>query len=139
MDFKSDKFPWYYFLHRGIKAVCPMLYDFYGMLKNPAEYDRDTSWSKFKDVSRQLYASLLDVSAATREFWWMNQELLKLRWGHSIDQKMAAVHGALCRIPARNSKQQDFSKCFTTYTSVNPPYATHDICSLVVHALSQSI
>jgi hypothetical protein len=94
------------------------------MLKNPAEYDRDTSWSKFKDVFRQLYASLLDVSAATGEFWWMNQELLKLRWGRSIDQKMAAVHGTLCRIPTRNSNQQYFSKCFTTYTSVNPPHAT---------------
>jgi hypothetical protein len=30
--------------------------------------------SKFKDISLQLPASLLDVSAATRELWWTNQE-----------------------------------------------------------------
>jgi hypothetical protein len=40
---------------------------FYGMLKTPAEYDRDTSFDKFKDISCLLPASLLDVSAATRE------------------------------------------------------------------------
>jgi hypothetical protein len=28
----------------------------------------------------QLPASLLDVSAATTEHWWMNQELLELIW-----------------------------------------------------------
>jgi hypothetical protein len=36
---------------------------FYDMLKIPAEYDRDTSPVKFKDISRQLLASLLGVSA----------------------------------------------------------------------------
>jgi hypothetical protein len=36
------------------------------MLKNPAEYDRDTSSAKFKDISRQLPAMLLYVSVATR-------------------------------------------------------------------------
>jgi hypothetical protein len=29
---------------------------FYGMLKIPAEYDRDTSSAKFKDISHQLPA-----------------------------------------------------------------------------------
>jgi hypothetical protein len=34
------------------------------MLKNPAEYERDTSSAKFTDISSQfLPASLLDVSA----------------------------------------------------------------------------
>jgi hypothetical protein len=47
------------------------------VLKIPAEYDRDTSAAKFKDIS--LPASLLDVSAATRELWWMNQGCLELR------------------------------------------------------------
>jgi hypothetical protein len=44
------------------------------MLKNPVEYDRDTSSAKFKDISCQLPALLLDISAATRELWSMNQE-----------------------------------------------------------------
>jgi hypothetical protein len=40
------------------------------MLRNveiPAEYDRDITSAKFKDISRKLPASLLRVSAATRE------------------------------------------------------------------------
>jgi hypothetical protein len=37
-----------------------------GMLKIPAECDRDTASAKFKDISK-LPASLLDISAATRE------------------------------------------------------------------------
>jgi hypothetical protein len=44
------------------------------MLNIPMEYDSDTSSDKFKDISHQLSASLLDVSAVTRELWWMNQE-----------------------------------------------------------------
>jgi hypothetical protein len=36
---------------------------------------------------------------------WMNQEWLELRWGTTMDQKMAAVHGTLCTIPTRNSNQ----------------------------------
>jgi hypothetical protein len=28
---------------------------------------------KFKDISHQLPASLLDVSGATREHWWVTQ------------------------------------------------------------------
>jgi hypothetical protein len=43
------------------------------MLKNLAWYDRDTS-AKFKIISLQLPASLQDVSAATREHWWMSEE-----------------------------------------------------------------
>jgi hypothetical protein len=40
---------------------------------NTSKYDRDTS-AKFKDISLQLSASLLYVSAVTREHWWMHQE-----------------------------------------------------------------
>jgi hypothetical protein len=79
------------FLLRRIKALCPMV-RFYSMLKVPSEYDRNT-FSKFKDVSCQLPALLLDVSAETRELWWIYQEWLELRWGCTVDQKMAAVHG----------------------------------------------
>jgi hypothetical protein len=31
------------------------------MLKNPAEYERDTSQAKFTDISRQVSASLLGI------------------------------------------------------------------------------
>jgi hypothetical protein len=55
------------------------------------------------DISRQLPASLLGDSAATKELWWMNQEWLEFRWGSTVDQKMAAVHGTLCTIPPCNS------------------------------------
>jgi hypothetical protein len=45
----------------------PHIVRFYGMLKIPAEYDRDTSLAKFKYISCQLPALLLGVSAAIRE------------------------------------------------------------------------
>jgi hypothetical protein len=86
------------------------------MLKIPAEYDRDTSLTKFKDISHQLPASPLGVSAATRDLWWMTQERLELRWGHTIDQKMAAVHGTICTIPPRNSNEKHYSiHCFSIH------------------------
>jgi hypothetical protein len=44
------------------------------MLKIPEEYDRDTSSDKYKDFFANSTASLLGVSAATRELWCMNQE-----------------------------------------------------------------
>jgi hypothetical protein len=75
------------------------------MLKIIPEHNRDTTWAKSKDISRQLLASLLGISAATREVWWMNEELLELRWGGTIDKKMAAVHGTLCTIPPCSSNQ----------------------------------
>jgi hypothetical protein len=34
---------------------------------------RDATSAKFKDLSRQLRTSLLDVSNATTEHWWMNK------------------------------------------------------------------
>jgi hypothetical protein len=71
------------------------------MLKNPAEYDRDTSSAKFKEISRQLPASLLDVSVTTTELWWMIQEWL----GRIIDKKMAAGRAPFCKVPLRNSNQ----------------------------------
>jgi hypothetical protein len=44
------------------------------MLKILAEYDKDYTSVKFTDISRQLPASLLGVSAATTELWCINQE-----------------------------------------------------------------
>jgi hypothetical protein len=43
-------------------------------VKIPAECHSDTSSAKFKDASRQTPASLLGVSATTRELSWINQE-----------------------------------------------------------------
>jgi hypothetical protein len=57
---------------REVKASSHVV-GFFGMLKITEEYERDTSSAKFKDISSQLPASLLDVSVATRELWWMNQ------------------------------------------------------------------
>jgi hypothetical protein len=76
------------------------------MLKIPAEYERDTSSAKFKGISSQLRASLLGVCAETKELWWMNQEWLQLRWGGTVDQKLAAVRETFYTKPPLNSKQQ---------------------------------
>jgi hypothetical protein len=54
---------------------------------------------------RQVPALLLDVSAATKEHFWMNQEWLVFGWGCTVDQKMATVHLTLCTIPPCNSNQ----------------------------------
>jgi hypothetical protein len=67
------------------------------MLKIPEEYDRDTMSAKFMDISRQIPAPLLGVSAANRELWRMSKKWLELSWGLTIDKKMAAVQGTLCR------------------------------------------
>jgi hypothetical protein len=75
------------------------------MLKIPAEYDRDTSSPKFKDISLQLCFSVLSVSAETRELWVMNQGLLELILERAVHHKMAAVHGALFTIIPRKNKQ----------------------------------
>jgi hypothetical protein len=42
------------------------------MLKIFGKFGRDTMSAKFSDISHQLPASFLDVSAASREHWWMN-------------------------------------------------------------------
>jgi hypothetical protein len=49
-----------------VKLLVPYR-SFYSMLKIPAECIRDALLAKFKDISRRLPASLLDVSAAIRE------------------------------------------------------------------------
>jgi hypothetical protein len=63
------------------------------MLKIPEEYDRDTMSAKFMDISRQIPAPLLGVSAANRELWRMSKKWLDLIWGLTIDKKMSAVQG----------------------------------------------
>jgi hypothetical protein len=54
--------------------------------------------AKFKEISRQLPVSLLRVSAATRELWWTIQNRLELRWGRTMNHKIAAAYGTLFAI-----------------------------------------
>jgi hypothetical protein len=60
MDFKGDKnLP-----SEGNLSLRPRIVRFYDMLKVPAEYDRDTSPAKLRDISRKVsVASLLGVCA----------------------------------------------------------------------------
>jgi hypothetical protein len=67
------------------------------MLKIPAEYVRDITPAKFKHISRQLPASLLDVSSATRN----ESGMRRTHMGSTTYQKVAAVHGTLYMIPHR--------------------------------------
>jgi hypothetical protein len=53
----------------GEAKPSPHVVTFYSMLKVSVKYDRDMS-AKFTDISHQIPASLLGVSAATREVWW---------------------------------------------------------------------
>jgi hypothetical protein len=62
--FEGDKNLQHDFLRRGTKAAGVNIERFYGMLKKPAEYEREISLAKFTAISCQLSAdSLLDVSA----------------------------------------------------------------------------
>jgi hypothetical protein len=86
------------------------------MFKIPAEYGRDTSSGKFKDI---LANSLTRCHASLLQ---MNQKLLELRWGHTTYQKMALVHGTLCTIPPHNTNKSSkqlgwFTKAYTVVES----------------------
>jgi hypothetical protein len=67
------------------------------MLKNPADYDRDISSTKFTAISRQVFPdSLLIVSAGIYlRAWWLNQKLLEHRWGRTMDKNGRSVWDAL--------------------------------------------
>jgi hypothetical protein len=92
---------------------------FYGILKIPAQYDRDTTSAKFKDMSRHLPASLLGVSACIFQTSLVGEsEMIMTQMGRTIDHKMAAVHGAVCTIPPRNSNQWYISGLTEVQTSV---------------------
>jgi hypothetical protein len=56
-----------------VKSSAPCC-EIFSMLKYLACYDRDTMPANFKDTSRHFHASLLYVSATTRQHWWMKQE-----------------------------------------------------------------
>jgi hypothetical protein len=50
-----------------IKSSAPCRKILRHVIKISAEYDRDTTSAKYKNISRQLPASLVGVSAATRD------------------------------------------------------------------------
>jgi hypothetical protein len=81
--FKGDKNPQHFFLRRGTLSRWPHVLRFYAVLKIPAKCDRDTTSAKFKDIFCKYPSSLLDVSAATREYWWMKHKWLELIYGHT--------------------------------------------------------
>jgi hypothetical protein len=51
-------------------------------VKDPSEHDRDISPIKLTDISRQLSSCFVTrcLLIFSRELWWMNQEILQLRW-----------------------------------------------------------
>jgi hypothetical protein len=89
----------------GNKAVIPTSYDFYGMLKIPAEYDRDTTSSKFKDICHKLPASPLDVSAANQRALVDESGVIRTQMGKHNRSENGCTHGTLCTIPPHNSNQ----------------------------------
>jgi hypothetical protein len=64
--FKGNKNLKHTFLQRESKSISPHVIRFYSMSNIAIVYDRDTTLGKLKDISCQLPASLLGVSAATR-------------------------------------------------------------------------
>jgi hypothetical protein len=50
-----------------------------------------------------LIRYLVYLMVFARQIWWMTQKCLEPRWGRTIRQKIVAVHGTHCTIPARNS------------------------------------
>jgi hypothetical protein len=45
---------------------------FYGMLKNPAVYERDALSAKFTDISHCF--TTVSLLGFARKLWWINQE-----------------------------------------------------------------
>jgi hypothetical protein len=85
------------------------------MLSNPVLYDRDTLSAKFMDICCQFPASILDVSAATREHWWMNQKWLELNGDAHYIRKWLQCMG-----------------CFLQYHPITVPVAELYMCSSVM-------
>jgi hypothetical protein len=71
--FKPRRRPQHDFLREEVQTSAPCQ-KILRHVKDPYGWNRDTSSAKFKDISHQLTASLLGVSSATSELWWMNQE-----------------------------------------------------------------
>jgi hypothetical protein len=68
------------------------------MLKIAAEHDKDTTLVKLKDISCQNPASLLDISAGTRQRALVDESgMITSEMGRTIDRpnKMATVHATL--------------------------------------------
>jgi hypothetical protein len=78
---------------------------FYGMLNNPAEYERGTSQAKFIVIARQVPpASLLDFSAGYCQRALVDESrVITTQIGMHIRLEIVSVLGTACTIPHRNS------------------------------------
>jgi hypothetical protein len=76
------------------------------MLKIPEEYDTYTSLGNLSTfLAKFLPASLLGASAGICQKALVDESgMIRTQMGKH-DKKMVAVHGTLCTIPPRNSKQ----------------------------------
>jgi hypothetical protein len=81
------------------------------MLKNPAEYERDTLSAKFEPfLAKFLPASFPDVSAGICQRALVDKTIMiRTQIGTRNRSEMAAVHGTLCVIQHSNSKQYSSS------------------------------
>jgi hypothetical protein len=77
------------------------------MLKNSAEYERDTSSAKFTAISSQVSPdSVLGVLAGTCQKALVDEtEIIRTQMGTHNRSEMVAVHGTLYTIPPRTSNQ----------------------------------
>jgi hypothetical protein len=75
---------------------------FGGEVKPPAEYDRDTLPTKWKDISRQfLPASQLNISAGICHTAFVHESwTIRTQTGKNSMSEMTAVHWTLCMKPS---------------------------------------
>jgi hypothetical protein len=76
------------------------------MLKNPAEYEKDTLSAKFTAIFRQVSTALIyqvSLLVTARDLRWINRERLQLKWQMHNRPVMATVLGMPCVIQALNS------------------------------------
>jgi hypothetical protein len=77
------------------------------MMKNSAEYERDTSSAKFTSISSQGSPdSVLGIFAGTYQKALVDEtEIIRTQMGTHNRSEMVAVHGTLYMIPPRTSNQ----------------------------------
>jgi hypothetical protein len=92
---------------------------FYGILKNPAEYEKDISSAKFTAISRQvlLLRYLASLMVTARELWWMNRELLELKWGTAFQKWLQCMGCLVLYQPLNININSMFSVTVTLYFS----------------------
>jgi hypothetical protein len=134
--FKGDTNSQKTFLRMRSKAVGPISLRFYGILKTPSgmvhSYRQNSA-----AISRQvLPVPLLGVTDATREELYQ-LGIVRAQMGSTRYQKMVAMHGTLCTILHRISKQYPnyiitcYSKSFMIHHSYTTRHALHEATSVL--------